>query len=297
MLISHIIVGIKSFIHEARMCLADEVDSLCKQGLKVKMLEEERPPWSFFLISGYKKRGREDLVCCLAVARAITTLIVNYWDTYYVERVINKDYHYLNTSECEQLRALTLNALENLRVLKRSRIMEDLYSYLCRNRFLLVEGYIHFRLQEHRAQLRRLVERKNEEICVAKAYDEFISLLCYFVQKQEPKIEEVHLVVTPKGFYCLYDADREVIFQEKLQTPFFYSGDGEFGYEDHLLSVLVKLLPRTVITHVPEVLWESESLRAVRQVFGSRLLRCPGCERCLDFGEDVLEANGVKHFE
>ncbi|KUK31663.1 MAG: Sporulation protein YtxC [Thermoanaerobacterales bacterium 50_218] len=279
-MISHIIVGIKTFTREARAWLRDEVESLCEQGLKVDLLEEERPPWSFFLICMHKKRESEEFVCCLAVARAITSLIVDHLDVWYVEKIISENYNYLCASEREQLRTLTLSVMENLRVLKRNRIIEDLYQYLRGNRVLLVDGYVNFRLQEHRAQLRRLIERKNEEICVAKAYDEFISLLRYFVQKQEPEIEEIHLIVTPQGFYCLCNSDGEVFFQEKLRTPFFYSEDGEFGYEDHLLSVLVKLLPRTIVFHVPEGLWESESLRAVRQVFGSRLIRCPGCEKC-----------------
>ena len=56
-----------------------------------------------------------------------------------------------------------------------------------------------------------------EELLIEKEYNEFIKLLRYFVEIQEPKVNEVHVVVEDDRKYVLLDDSYRVINNDVLK--------------------------------------------------------------------------------
>lgn len=279
---SNIIVGTISYPDEVRDRLNSELSYLSHERVAVDYDENPDPPWSFFIlrVRHGQKQGERRFACRFAVAKAISDLFVNHIEAGYVEKYIDKTYHFWPADDRREVTGRTLVTLEKLKTVRRNRILQGLYDYLADNRTLLVEGYAKFRLQEYWNLLQRLVKRTGQEFVTAKDYLEFVRLLRCFIEMQEPKINEVHIFITAEGNFCLCDETGNVIRREHLRTPSFTVIDGEFNYKDYLLSMLITLAPKTIVFHVSDQIWNCDPLQTIQQVFGDRISRCEGCKKC-----------------
>jgi len=279
---SYIIIGTISYANEVRERLNSELNFLSGERLTFECDEQKDPPWSFFVLRSQRcnKQGERKFAIRFAVAKAISDLFVNYMESAYVREYINKSYNYLSPHDREEVASRALETMEKLRMVRRNRILQNLYDYLGDHQTLMVEGYARFRLKEYWGQLQRMVKRTGQEFMAAKDYLEFVRLLRCFIDMQEPKINEVHVFITTEGTFYLCDEMGNVIRREHLRTPSFTVIDGEFNYKDYLLSMLITLSPKIIIFHVSDKIWNCDPIQTIQQVFGNRIIRCPGCEKC-----------------
>ena len=75
-------------------------------------------------------------------------------------------------------------------------------------------------------------------------YREFIRLLKYFVDIQEPKYENIHIIATNHGTYTLLDDRREEITNECIKEYLNEISESEINYDDLLVSSLITLAPK-----------------------------------------------------
>jgi putative sporulation protein YtxC len=271
-----------AYTAEVRERLSSELNFLTGEGLALELEEEEQPPWSFFIlhIPRGKRQGEKWIACRFAVAKAVSDLFVNQVESVFVKKFIHKSYNYWSAQDRDDLVERNAESMCKLRVVRRNRILQSLYDYLADSQVLIIEGYARFRLQDYWKQLQRMVKRTSQEFMAAKDYLEFVRLLRCFIDMQDPKIREVHVFITREGAFYLCDEAGEVIRSEHLRTPSFTVNDGEFNYKDYLLSMLITLAPKSIIFHVPDLIWDCDPLQTIQQVFGERITRCPGCAKC-----------------
>ena len=279
---SEITIGTLAYADEVQKRLSAELNFLTDEGLTLELEEAENPPWSFFIlyVPRGKRQGEKGVACRFAVAKAVSDLFVNHVESNFVKEFINRNYSYWAPSDREDLIERNAENLNKLRIVRRNRILQSLYDYLAESQVLIVEGFAKFRLQDYWKQLQNIVKRTSQEFMAAKDYLEFVRLLRCFIDMQEPKINEVHIFINAEGTFFLCDETGEVIRSEHLRTPSFTVNDGEFNYKDYLLSMLITLAPRSIIFHVPDLIWDCDPLQTIQQVFGERITRCPGCARC-----------------
>lgn len=279
-----IIIGTTSYAKEVRELLKAELNFLSGESLAFDCDEQEEPPWSFFILCPHRdgKLGERKFAMRFAVAKALSELFVNNLESAYIREYINKNYNYLSRDYREEIINRSLENMQKLRVVRKNRILQSLYDYLGEHQTLMVEGYGRFRLKGYWSQLQRMVRRTVQEFLADKDYMEFIRLLRCFIELQEPKIDGVHVFITGEGTFYLCDEMGNVIRREHLRTPSFTVIDGEFNYKDYLLSMLISLSPKKIVFHVPDQIWSCNPIQTIQQVFGSRLTRCPGCEKCQD---------------
>ncbi len=227
-----------------------------------------------------KRQGEKGIACRFAVAKAVSDLIVNQVESAFVKKFIFTSYNYWSAKDREDLAKRNTESMCKLRVVRRNRILQSLYDYLADSQVLIIEGFARFRLQDYWKQLQRMVKRTSQEFMAAKDYLEFVRLLRCFIDMQEPKIQEVHVIITKEGTFYLCDEAGDVIRSEHLRTPSFTVNDGEFNYKDYLLSMLITLAPKSIIFHVSDLIWDCDPLQTIQQVFGERITRCPGCTKC-----------------
>jgi len=235
-----------------------------------------------FLIQLSRKNqlGERKFASRFAVAKAISDLFINHLEADYVKDYIEEEYNFCSPQDRFEIVSFTLETLEKLKIIRRNRILQSVFDYLAENHIINIEGFARFRLHGYWAQLRRIVKRTGEEFLAAKDYLEFVRLLRCFIEMQESKIDEVHIFISPDGTFFICDKKGHVIRREHIRTPSLSVINGEFNYKDYLLSMLITLVPETIIFHVSDRIWECDPLRTIQQVFENRVVRCTGCERC-----------------
>src|SRR5699024_9866942 len=119
-------------------------------------------------------------------------------------------------------------------------------SYMEENNELIINGFTRFRLKYYIEDLEEAIDAGAEDYLMEREYNEFIGLLQYFVDVQEPKIETLHILIDHEHNYLLLNNNYQHIqnnYLEELASEFL---DGEIKYEDLLISSLITIAPTKI---------------------------------------------------
>lgn len=170
------------------------------------------------------------------------------------------------------------------------KIEKNVEEFLTKHETINLEGFLRFRLKEYIDRLREVVEQALENFLAEKEYKEFIRLLRYFVENQEPRVNEVHVVIYTPDLFRLLDEEQKPLEPEYLQGILGEFSDNELNYEDLLLSALITLAPRRIYLHHPK---DIEITATIQQVFNERVHLCSHCELCDHSFPGDLRSNGL----
>lgn len=164
---------------------------------------------------------------------------------------------------------------------RKQSVLLSVYDYLKEDTTMLMDGFVAFRLKEYEVLLVALAERLVEQYVTQKEYDEFIGLLKYFVNIQQPRPRLVHVLVQEHGGYTLIDEDGEDItarcFADFLEGEVLLT---EEAYDDLLISVLITLAPEKIILHNRKHIQNRELFSTISLVFDGKISDCQGCGFC-----------------
>ena len=220
------------------------------------------------------------------VASVVSDVILTKWESIIINDIIQENYYYFNE---EEKRLILENVKKHIRdnnpagvsnnSRRRNQIYRRISEYLANNDQLVVEGFIRFRLKEYISELRDAIENAVDDFLMEKEYNEFIQLLRYFVEIQEPRIDLTHVVVKPNGRFSLYDDKKENINSDYLED-FVMDLEGEISYEDLLISALISISPRKIVFHCQQDDYPTATIKTIKEVFVGRVEICTGCEWC-----------------
>ncbi|WNQ10197.1 putative sporulation protein YtxC [Paenibacillus aurantius] len=160
----------------------------------------------------------------------------------------------------------------------------ELEKHMKKNPDFNLDGLLLFRLPEYREELQEMLEYAVDEYMMDKQYQEFISLLKYFVFIQQAKIMSVHLVHTEGNEFTLYNEEMEPIQADledsgiTIETP-----DREFNFEDLIVSTLITVAPRSILIHTLNP--DFQVIQTILQIFDEKAKVCDQCaagKSCLD---------------
>ncbi|MEK3884168.1 putative sporulation protein YtxC [Paenibacillus sp. PL2-23] len=165
------------------------------------------------------------------------------------------------------------------RTRRRNKVADELEKHLLEDTVLNIGGFLAFRLLPYRNELTDIVEYALDEYVLDKQYQEFISLLKYFVQLQESKVPIVHLLHKGGHEFTLYNesfqtldpkppADRLVA--EMLET--------EMNIEDMVISSLISVSPKQITVHTRNP--DMQVIRTIETIFDGRVNVCVKCSSC-----------------
>ena len=129
---------------------------------------------------------------------------------------------------------------------RKALIEESTLDYLKENSFIILNGFINFRLGEYKNELRTLCHDAAQELYALREYDEFLDMLRFFVSVQAPKESLVH-IVKKDGVLRIQNKHRRDI--TKAYSEIFSFSDEELTPEDIALSALISIAPRKIIIH------------------------------------------------
>lgn len=215
------------------------------------------------------------------IAKAILDIILNI----YAEDIINKNlYLYvddLKVSEKKEVAKISKNILldeENFLNEKKS-IYTETKDYLKNNSIVLVDGLIRFRLKELDYLIDLAIERGIDEFTAEKEYKEFIKVLQYFVESQEPKYELIHLVFEEMD-YKLLDDNENIIDKDFFSEIITEIDDTNISKDDILISTLIVIAPEKMVLHLDDKFKDKDVVKVIINVFQDRVYICQGCEKC-----------------
>jgi putative sporulation protein YtxC len=170
------------------------------------------------------------------------------------------------------------------RIARKGRVLSRLNEFLETSNSVMLEGFITFRLREYIEELGRAVDRAVDDFLLEREYHEFIRLLKYFVDIQEPKIDEVHVVLGESGAFKLVDRQHNTISDAHLEEFVAEMVENEINHDDLLISALITVAPQRITLHCSEEERHRECIRTIDSVFAGRVSYCTGCATCRDDG-------------
>ncbi len=219
----------------------------------------------------------------------LADFIVNNMEDILVYQIIKQQYYYFNHDERKKIYIKAKEALNpdnlydtNIYYIDRrkKRVKERINIYLQYNNEINLDGFIRFRLKNYCRELELAVEEAVDDYLMEKEYNEFIRLLKYFVEVQEPKREKVHVVLEKNGYFDLYDENDNLINNDYLEGFIVELMDEDVNYEDLLISALITIAPENIILHQSQDTKKCNTVKTIKKVFGNRVEDCKGCEKC-----------------
>lgn len=275
---------------EIRDNLFQEINFLNREGLQVELTETLAGRFLFLNCVLVDKDDAHHLaqekIMRSYLATIITDMLMNGISKGMMSGILKKRYHYLAKGQLKNIVQKAHSYLNNLYegdefeqiLVRHNFILKEVNDYLKCSSNLFLEGFIRFRLKNYFREIEESVEKAVDNFLVEQEYYEFIKLLRYFVDIQEPRIDEVHVFFKNQQNFYLLDEEKKPINQQQLQQVLSeFSEDIE--YDDLLLSALITISPRRIVMHV---MTEVEIIETIVNVFQERVTICKGCSFCND---------------
>lgn len=224
------------------------------------------------------------------VSNALADHIIRQYEERLITRIINTNYCYFNSKEKKEILILALNNVKNedkdffntlFKIRRRNVIVRKLFEYFERSNSLILDGFVNFRLKEYIKDLEEIVEKAVDDFLMEREYKEFIRLLKYFVDIQEPKFDTIHIMADYDKKYILLNESLEEITNECIHEFVNEISEGEVNNDDLLVSSLITMAPKKIIIHNLEKFKNKELLETIKNVFIGKVVMCNGCEACM----------------
>jgi len=246
---------------------------------KTKIEEVEYKSRHFFNITFIKNKSVKDFYN--RITNLILELILNIYSEDIINKYINTNLKEFKPAERKEIGEISKKLLldkDNF-IIEKQYINNQIRKFICDKPFISIDGFITFKLKDIDLFINLVVDKGIEEFTAKKEYKEFISVLKYFVNVQEPKYNLVNLVFKGNS-YTLFDEYNKVIDKNFFEDIIFQIESEEISQDDLLISTLIVLAPNNLIVHLDQHHKDSDIVKVITDVFEDRVYFCMGCEKC-----------------
>ena len=189
------------------------------------------------------------------LAKEISAEIMEKYEPQLLKAIIQREYSF--APQTDRVRIYDI-ALENsqpggerimnaIHYNRRKAIIEECAeSYLKENDVFILDGFINFRLEEYKKELRDIVYSAGEEYVAIREYEEFLDMLRFFVSVQSPREDTVHIIKND-GRLCVLNKRKKDI--TAVYANEFSETEEELTNEDIVLSALISIAPLHIVVH------------------------------------------------
>jgi len=270
--------------------LMDKLGSLQRDGVPLNIGLGQRGEFTFLDCHLQEPQGKDNKEAFEfikdSIARCLADIIVEEWEARLVRKIVRVNYFYYSDEEKQAIlnkakEFLNPGGMDSFQIRQRKdKVMEKILGYLEVHKDLILEGFINFRLKEYQDELEEIVNSAVDEFMLEKEYMEFIRLLKYFVDIQEPRVDQIKIVFRSNGKFTLLDEHDRAFAHECLNGLMADLLENEINYDDLLISALITLSPRRIELHLEDGVEPGDTIRTIINVFGCRVTRCGGCRHC-----------------
>lgn len=288
-------IGTAHHLEILKSKLCRELKLLEGEGIKVKM--EDNPAGRLTFVScrvherPRNRYSQDDSAEVLRqfIAQTLSDLILTQWENLLLRDIIRENYYFYNEDDRSTILSYALkhtgqdetgDGITILNIRKKNIIVRKMLEYLRNNNDIVLDGFIRFRLKDYVNELQDAAERALDDFLMEREYREFVQLLKYFVDIQDPRTDMVHVVMKANGVFKIYDQEYKTISSDQLEGFILEMGESEINYEDMLISALITLAPRDIVIHGGKVVLPGSLVDTIKSVFTQRVRECPGCHFC-----------------
>lgn len=218
----------------------------------------------------------------LIIADILSNVILEDLQSSMVQRIIKDEYFYFEKRDQDKILMDALAIMwggrnpivnsETIREQWRYKVWSRMMEHLSTNRELVFEGFIRFQLKDFIRELEYAVDRAVDDMLIENEYNEFIKLLQYFVEIQDTRTEEVHVLQQEGKQYILLDSDLKVIHNEILEQLALEISEKEISHDDLLISSLITIAPCKITIHEYHKIKNTELLNTISNVFMGKVI-------------------------
>ncbi|ASS74586.1 hypothetical protein CIG75_05980 [Tumebacillus algifaecis] len=284
-------VGAEKYAGELCTCL-EMARRRLERDTGIRLIGEQfsRGGYTFFT---YRVRGTSEGAedACIelvieALAASIAEFITDVWERKELQKIVAGDFYYYGADEVEYLADSAVKMLAGLlgangKPLRAQHIALSVQEQLRSGRDLLIEGLLRFRMQSLQEDLQRVAMQSIDEYLMDLEYQEFVKILRYFLDVQEPRLPLLHMVYVDEGTTWLFNAAGKPIEPEDLSSSTVPTHGAGLCVEDMLMSTLIHLAPEKLHIHAAH---SDDSLpplvETVTKIFAGKTTHCQGCTLC-----------------
>ncbi len=252
-----------------------------KLSLYISITQESQGEWQLLKVTQNDKdlTDSQELTLRVLLMEVLENYILTEMKGPLIQEMIRRHYYYFSRQERDKV--LYYSSLRDSAASKkvRQQVREKLRGYLVTCRHLNIQGLVRFRLQGYLAELRKTVEGAVDDFLIEKEYQEFIKLLKYFVEIQEPKVREAHVFLDKSGCFQIRDSKQQLVEQDLEEINAAYLKDS-VDSEDMLVSALVTAAPGKVVLHRQVDAQHPKLSATLEKIFGTRMSLCKNCPQC-----------------
>lgn len=287
-------LGLSGPIDDVRAKLQQDCNLFQREGYQIVVDQLQAGKYTFLNCSilegeiSFRNYERIKNLIKLYAAQILADLVVSREEQNVLRRMIRFGYDYFSPEEQEQVLSKTLTILgeENPEVsdyhlsIRRSRVFSKILDYLDFHNELVLDGFIRFRLKDYGQILNRAVEKAVDDYMSDIEYQEFVRVLRYFVNMQEPRTGEVHVVVDRSANISIFDSEGETLSESDGGKRFVANSSDDANGQDLLMSALITIVPCAIIFHFSDRMKNMNLVTKVQDVFDDRVIVCEGCHIC-----------------
>lgn len=216
------------------------------------------------------------------IADILCSIILEDMQSRLVQKIIQEEYFYFEKIDQDKILQDALAIMwggrnpivdsETIREDWRNKIWSRIMEHLDGSDHIIFEGFIRFRLKDFIGELEDAVDRAVDDLLIEKEYNEFIKLLQYFVEIQEPKVEEVHVFQDENRRYTLLDSSFRVINNDVLEELAKEISDKDISCDDLLISSLITIAPNKITIHECDKIKNTELINTIKNVFSGKVV-------------------------
>lgn len=139
---------------------------------------------------------------------------------------------------------------------------------------LNLDGFLRFRRPDCVRSVAERTRATLDQFFLRKQYEEFVSVLSYFVETTPSRRPLIHVVCRGDAAVALDETKRPLDLSQ-IEAVALHSEVDDVHPQDVVMSALIAQSPEHVLIHAPER--GSGFARTVSQVFGERANWCPSC--------------------
>lgn len=222
------------------------------------------------------------------VSNGIAEFIINEIENVMIHHMIRRYHKVYDENEMKSIEKYCKQLLNNElaeensvdgRQQRKLKIANAVKSYLADHTMLNIDGFVQFRLPSYREELHDVVDYAIDEFLMEKQYQEFISLLKYFVYVQDTKVSEVHIIHKYGNDFIILNDQMKPIENKKTEGFVVEMIDMDINYEDMIISSLISISPQKVYIHTREK--DLQVIKTIQHIFEDRTILCHDCSVCV----------------
>lgn len=290
-------IGLNGTTGSIREKLERDCKTLTQEGFRVDIEELDKGGYKFLGLNisdgelSFRNYERIKNVLKNSVAQILADWIISNEEHKIINKMVTNNYFYFNHDERAIVESNTLRALSMSPAVRYKLILSRILDYLENHHVLVLEGFLNFRLKDYRLHLSEVIDNVVDDFMMELEYKEFIRVLRYFVDVQEPRVEEVHLIISSASTFHIYDSQGKILKNQYVENSLLPHCDADdcdnLNYEDLVVSALISIAPRNIMVHTSNRPGDKEVLETIKSVFEGRVVVCEGCEICMPSGKST----------